>query len=68
VPHLRDGLIVDKVGHRAKRDPFCSFPSGKRTGGVSPFRKQLIQKTLSLHQIIFGPFPPKNRMSSPKTT
>jgi hypothetical protein len=24
VPHLRDGFIVDKVGHRAKRDPLSS--------------------------------------------
>jgi hypothetical protein len=24
VPHLRDGFIVDKVGHRAKHDPSSS--------------------------------------------
>jgi hypothetical protein len=23
VPHLRDGFIVDKVGNRATRDPYC---------------------------------------------
>jgi hypothetical protein len=28
VPHLRDGFIVDKVGHRAKRDPSLFVRAG----------------------------------------
>jgi len=28
VPHLRDGFIVAKVGHRAKHDPSLSIKAG----------------------------------------
>jgi hypothetical protein len=36
VPHLRDGFIVDKVGHRAKRDPFSSRTRIKPQQSISP--------------------------------